>query len=348
MKALVLEKNASLRYADVPGPEKIGSRSYLVRIAACGICGSDIHRGFENGAYTYPLIMGHEFSGIIEESPSKEGKFKNGQKITAFPLLPCKKCAACSTGDYAQCSDYDYFGSRRNGAFAEYLYIPEENLFPVPDHVDILHAAMTEPCAVALHGIRKLAFSAGETVVIFGGGTIGTMAAQWARIRGAKTIYIVDIDPVKLRIATQLGFTPINGSNDDPVECIYSLTNGEGAEIVIEACGLPTTFDQAIRSAGRFGQILLLGILLSDFPLPSDLFSRILRQELRLVGSWNSKTTPPGRDDWSTVLKFLDREMKVAPLISHTPHLSDGVEVFDTIVRGSGYTNKVIFKIPGH
>jgi len=345
MRALVLEKNAVLNYTDVRMPEKIGESSYLVRIAACGICGSDIHRGFKNGAYHYPLIMGHEFSGIIEDTPFPEGRFRKGQQVTAFPLLPCGRCAACSSGDYAQCSNYDYFGSRRDGAFAEYLYIPEENLFRVPDQVDIVHAAMTEPCAVALHGVRKLSFSAGDTVVVFGGGPIGIMAAQWTRIRGGSLIAVVDIDSKKLKIAENMGFIPIDAGKSDPVEVVYELTEGEGAQKVIEACGLPITYGQAVIAAGRFAQILFLGILDSDFSITPSISSRILREELTLFGAWNSKITPFGSDDWSTVLKYMDREMNVAPLISHTPPLSEGEAVFKKMINRTEYINKVIFKL---
>jgi len=345
MKALVLEKNAVLRYTDVQMPKKIGKRSYLIRIAACGICGSDIHRGFENGAYHYPLIMGHEFSGIVEQTPSSESSFKKGQKVTAFPLLPCKKCTACSTGNFAQCSNYDYFGSRRDGAFAEYLYIPEENLFPVPDHVDIMHAAMTEPCAVALHGVRKLTFSAGDTVVVFGGGPIGIMAAQWSRIRGGSTIAVVDIESRKLKIARNMGFIAIDASKNDAVERIYTLTKGEGAQKVIEACGLPLTYRQAVLSAGPFAELLFLGIPSRDLSIPPSEASDLLRKELKLYGAWNSKITPSGRDDWTTVLKYMDREKNVAPLISHTPPLSEGADMFKKIVNRTEYINKVIFTL---
>ncbi len=345
MKALVLKKNAVLNYTDVRMPERIGDRSYLIRIAACGICGSDIHRGFENGAYRYPLIMGHELSGIVEEAPSSASRFKEGQKVTAFPLLPCRKCAACSSGDFAQCNDYDYFGSRRDGAFAEYLHIPEENLFPIPDHVDIVHAAMTEPCAVALHGVRKLTFSAGDTVAVFGAGPIGIMAAQWARIRGGSTVFVVDIERRKLEIAEDMGFIPIDADKRDAVELIYALTEGEGAHKVIEACGLPLTYRQAVMSGARFAELLFLGILGGTLAITPAEASNLLRKELRLYGAWNSKITPSGRDDWTTVLKYMDREMNVAPLISHTPPLSEGVDVFKKIINRTEYFNKVIFKL---
>jgi threonine dehydrogenase-like Zn-dependent dehydrogenase len=139
------------------------------------------------------------------------------------------------TGDYAQCVDYDYFGSRRNGAFAEFLYVPEENLISVPDHVDLINAAMAEPCAVALHGVRRMAVKAGSFGAVFGAGPIGLMVAQWLRISGCGQVAIVDIDTAKLSIGETLGFIPVNPTERDPVSFIKNLCGGG----VIEACGLP-------------------------------------------------------------------------------------------------------------
>ena len=344
MKALVLIKNGVLKLMDVPMPKKLTEDSYLIKISYAGICGSDIHRGFKNGAYHYPLIMGHEFSGIIEEA-FQGSKYKVGQSVTVFPLLPCYKCKACQTGDYAQCSNYDYFGSRRDGAFAEYLYVPERNIFPLPDHVNLIHAAMTEPCAVALHGVRKFNLKGGETAAVFGGGPIGNMAAQWLRLRGCDRVIIIDIDEKKLEIAKNMGFITCNSRNTDPIEYILDLTEGEGADISIEACGLPITYRQAINSTTRFGEVVFLGNISDDFILPQSEVSNLLRKELRIYGTWNSKIVPRGTDDWSTVLKFMDNGIELKNLISHILPLKEGINAFNYIWEKKGYYNKIIFKI---
>src|SRR5512134_1267370 len=126
VKALVLEANARLAWRDVPMPARPDRGWALVRIEAAGVCGSDLHRAFEGGAYHTPLIMGHELAGTVEE-PAEGGALPRGALVTVFPLLPCLRCAPCQTGDYAQCTDYDYFGSRRDGGFAEHLWAPETN-----------------------------------------------------------------------------------------------------------------------------------------------------------------------------------------------------------------------------
>ena len=344
MKALTLNSNAELVYGDVSIPEKPEEQACLIRVFAAGICGSDLHRGFDQGAYHYPLIMGHEFSGTVEEVPHGS-RLQPGKHVVIFPLIPCMACRACQTGDYAQCNDYDYFGSRRDGGFAEYVWVPEQNLFTVPGHIDLLHAAMTEPCAVSLHGIRKLRLSGGERAVVFGGGSIGNMSAQWLRILGCARIAVVDIDPVKLRIAEEMGFETLSATETDPVAAVFEMTDGEGADLVVEACGLPLTYGQAIESAARFARVLFLGTLNSDMTLTPDHVSAILRRELRMYGTWNSKIVPRGRDDWSTVLHYLDREMQVAPLVSHTPSLEEGPDIFRRMIEGKEYFNKVIFKV---
>ncbi len=345
MKALVLKANADLHLEDRPIPKAFTDNSILIKIAACGICGSDIPRGFHNGAYHYPLVMGHEFSGIVAENKPRS-KYKKGDRVAIFPLIPSDPSEkAYQTGDYAQCKSYDYFGSRRDGAFEEYLMVPEVNLFKIPDHVDIIHASMTEPAAVALHGVRKFHIHPGDTGLVIGGGPIGNMTAQWLRIHGCDPVYLTDIDPQKLKIASSMGFEVINSNIENPVEKIMNATAGEGSKRVVEACGLPQTFLQAIKSAATFGEVVFMGNIHGEFKISEKEFSSILRRELSIFGTWNSKIVPSGEDDWSTVLKHMDRELQVSPLISDVVPLEKGPEIFQSIINGETFHNKVIFKI---
>lgn len=345
MKALVLEADRKLTYVtDRPVAEAPRENCTLVRVAACGICGSDIPRGFGGKAYHYPLVMGHEFSAVVEEPP-KGSAFRAGDRVAVFPLIPCGKCGPCQTGDYAQCVDYNYFGSRCDGGFEELLRVPEANLFPVPKEVNLLHASMTEPAAVALHGVRKLHIRAGDSAVVFGAGPIGNLAAQWLRIHGCTEIFIVDIDERKLALAAKMGFMPINSRETDPVKAVLDRTNGAGADRSVEACGLPVTFLQAVQAAARFGEVLFMGNINGTFQIGEKDFSNILRKELAIYGTWNSKVTPVGTDDWTTVLKFMDRGLQIAPLITDKLPLEEGPAIFDEIVQRRGFHNKVIFNI---
>ncbi|MDX2196979.1 MAG: galactitol-1-phosphate 5-dehydrogenase [Cytophagales bacterium] len=343
MKALVLKEKGILAIEERPIPDAPqGTKSVLIKVAACGICGSDIPRGFHGKAYHYPLVMGHEFSGTVAEDG---GEFKTGDRVAVFPLIPNKDDKTYATGDYAQGVGYDYFGSRRDGAFEEYLRVPTENLFRIPEHVNIVHASMTEPAAVALHGVRKFKLQAGDTAAVIGAGPIGNMVAQWLRIHGCERVILTDVDDRKLKIAKDMGFEVVNSAQSDPVKTIKDMTQGEGAMRVVEACGLPSTFLQAIQCAAMFGEIVFMGNIFGEFKIGEKDFSDILRKELTIYGTWNSKIVPRGTDDWTTVLKFMDKELIVAPLITDLVPLEQGPAIFDSIVHKKAYHNKVIFKI---
>ncbi len=345
MRALLLKAPGQLVYTEAKGPssDKILQNTVRIRIHACGICGSDIPRAFdEGGAYHYPLVLGHEFSGFVDED---NNHIPRNTPVAIFPLIPKPGEPAFSTGDYAQTRNYDYFGSRRDGGMQEYLDIPFENLFPIPDHLDPLHAACTEPAAVALHGVRKFTIEGGENALVIGAGPIGTMAAQWLKILGCRDVFVADVDSRKLEIADSLGLETLNAVDGDIVEQLLVKTNGKGVDKSVEACGHPKTFVQAIKSAATFGEVLFLGNLHGTFEIGQSDFSGILRKELVIHGTWNSKVVPKGMDDWSTVLRYMDRELKIAPLISDTVPLHDGEKIFKSIRERRKWHNKVLFQI---
>ena len=342
MKALVLTRDAVVEYRDVPEPVRPAPNWALIKVEYSGICNSDLHRGFEGSAYHYPLIMGHEFSGTVEE-PAQGGRFARGARVIVFPLIPCHRCVPCQTGDYAQCTDYDYLGSRRDGAFAERVWAPDANLFAVPDGVSLQDASLTEPCAVALHGTAKLTIQAGDNGAVFGGGPIGNMAAQWMRLRGCERVFIVDIDDRKLGIASEMGFVPIDSRAGDPVEQIKEKTGGRGADRIVEAIGLPLTFLQAVQAGARFGEVVFLGNIRGSFQIGERDFSSILRRELTIRGTWNSRVVPESRNEWTTVLSHLGTRLEIARLVSHTPRLSEGAEIFRRILARKEFFNKVVF-----
>jgi len=239
--------------------------------------------------------------------------------------------------------DYDYIGSRRDGAFAERVWAPEVNLVPVPETVSLRDAALAEPCAVALHGVGKLSLGPGMTAAVFGAGPIGCMAAQWMRLRGCDRVIVVDIDERKLAIASEMGFTPVDANAGDPVEQIQGLTNGAGADRVVEAIGLPATFLQAVQCAARMGEVTFLGNIRGTFTVGEKDFSSILRRELTIRGTWNSRIVPAGRSEWNTVVSSLGTRIRVDALVSHTPRLSEGADIFRRMLVRREFFNKVVF-----
>ena len=227
------------------------------------------------------------------------------------------------------------------------LWVPEENVVPLPGHVDILHAAMTEPAAVALHGVRRMNVQPGYTGTVFGGGPIGNMVAQFLRFSGCTRVIVVDIDARKLETAEAMGFTGINPNDGDPVGQIFDVTGGCGSDCTVEAVGLPKTFLQAVQCTGRFGQVVFLGNIIGEFRIGEKDFSNILRKEITIRGTWNSKVLPKGKDDWSAVLEYMNadgkRKLELDPLISHTPRLQDGPAIFTRLINKEEYFSKIIF-----
>jgi L-iditol 2-dehydrogenase len=342
MKALVLERDKDLVFRDVPEPERPGPEWALVKVAFSGICNSDLHRGFGGGAYRYPLIMGHEFSGTVLEAPTGSG-FTPGDTVTAFPLIPCQVCAACRAGQHAQCASYDYLGSRRDGAFAERVWVPARNLFRVPAGVELLHAALTEPCAVARHAASKADLAPGATVAVFGGGPIGNMAGQWLRLAGAARVFIVDVDDRKLALARSMGFEPLDAKAGDPVEALRGCTGGAGVDMALEAVGLPLTFRQVLAAVRHGGQTVLMGNIRGSLSLEEREVSSLLRREVTIRGTWNSRVAPEGANDWTESLARMGRGIDVAPLVSHVVPLAEGPAIFSRIIGGGEYFAKVVF-----
>jgi len=336
MKAAVLYAPGDLRVEDVPKPEPPGKGEVIIKVMAAGICGSDIERVLSKGTYHFPCIPGHEFCGVVHEiGPGTDG-VSVGDRVSVAPIIPCFVCEPCQRGDYGLCEDYDYIGSRRDGAFAEYVKAPAMNLVPMPANVSFAEGAAIEPAAVALHGMMRVGVRAGDTVTVFGSGAVGLFAIQFAKIMGAGKVIAVDIDEKKLENAKEAGADEvINSKGSDPVAVVSEITGGRLSDVCVESAGVNITQEQCILAAGKGGSILFLGNTFHDVVLPQETFWRITRCELTAVGSWNSFSAPfPGRE-WKTVLEYLsDGRFKVSPFVSHTIALDD---LFKTIKGMAGH-----------
>jgi L-iditol 2-dehydrogenase len=314
-------------------------------VACCGVCGSDLPRIFSKGTYRLPTICGHEFAGTVAEpGPGVQG-FSAGDAVAVFPLLWCGRCPACERGRYAQCENYDYLGSRRDGAFAEYVAAPAKNLLKVPDGVSMEEAAMTEPAAVALHALRRGGLVAGESVVIFGAGPNGLMAGLWARASGASRIIICDLVEEKLRLARALGLSPaVNSRREDPAAAIGEATHRQGVHLAIEAAGAPATLVHALQAVRSGGRVVILGYPSADVTLGAELISRCMRREIGIFGAWNSDFSSAGNtDDWHTALDAMAaKRIDLRPLVTHRIALGESLEMLRRMNGGGEFYSKVL------
>lgn len=347
MQALVLHAVGDARFESIPQPSP-GPGEVLVRVAFCGVCGSDIPRTFVKGTYHFPTVCGHEFSGTVEQCGEGVEGFAPGEPVTVFPLIWCGRCPACEQGRYVQCEEYDYLGSRSDGAFAEYVVAPEQNLVRLPAGVSLEAAAMTEPAAVALHALRRAGgCSIGETVVVFGAGPIGLMVAQWARALGASQVVVFDLIPDKLAMAKALDFDlAYDVRENDPVDTVASLTKGRGAHVCVEGAGVPPTFVQALSAARNGGRVIILGNPSADVTLPAALISQAMRRELDIFGVWNSEYSAAGNDDdWRAVLDAVAAgKIQLEPLVTHRVALKDAFDALVMMRDQSEFFSKVLIQ----
>ena len=307
------------------------SENYAVREGECifevkasGICGSDIPRVFSNGAYFYPIVVGHEFSGIVKESRNRE---LVGKRACVFPILPCGKCNFCQEQQWASCINYDYYGSRRDGGMQSELLIKESNLVFLPDNVSYEAGAMIEPIAVCLHAIKKANISGSSSVLVYGAGTIGLLSAMWARTFGAKSVFVHDVDKSRLDFAENLGFQT------------YS---SESVNVVIEASGSDVALNDAIMTCEAFGKIILIGHGKKDTCIRHDVFAKILRKQLTLIGSWNSDFSTAAKDWEESIQAIAVGLMNPEVLITHKIPLAKADEAFNISVNGNEFSNKVM------
>jgi len=335
MKALLLSERGKLHLTEVEVPA-ISPGEALVRVRACGVCGSDLPRIFGDIAYFYPLIPGHEFAGEVVEVATAEDQAWLGKRVTVYPLIPCRKCPWCESGQYELCENYGYLGSRRHGAFAEYVAVPVANLVPLPEEVSFLAGAMTEPAAVTLHALKRVNVSCGEGVAVFGLGPIGLLAGIWAKLSGARVLWGVEVDERKFPLAQAVGF--------DRVVHPAFLDRAEAPEVVIEASGNGKALLDALSLVRKGGRVLLLGNQEHEVTFfPRD-FSYILRKELALLGSWNSSFSRL-HSDWKQVLD-LEGSGRVSflPLISHRISLEEAPSFLEAMHRKAVSYTKVIIE----
>jgi L-iditol 2-dehydrogenase len=344
MRAARLHAVGDLRCDTVPAAVA-GTDEALVRVERVGICGSDVDRVLRKGTYSFPLAPGHELAGTVVDCPAQPGRV--GQRVTVFPLIPCGRCAMCAIGEYASCADYDYYGSRRDGGFAELLAVRLENLVPLPDALSMEDGAMIEPAAVAVHALAAAPLRLGDTLAVFGAGPIGLMAAQLATAAGVRVL-LVDLDTRKLDLARRHGWAePVDAGAGDAAEQLRELTGG-GVDAALEAAGVAPTLAGALRAVRPFGHVVLMGNPAGAMTLAQDDYWQVLRKQLTCRGVWNSAHNPV-RDDWAVAIGAVERgHLDLAPLVTHRFRLEDCAEAFRVAASAEDLSLKIMFTPGDH
>lgn len=343
MKAAVMYKPRDLRIEQVDVPE-IADDEALVKVMAVGICGSDIPCINEFGAYISPIIPGHEFAGEVVAIGKDVKGFKEGDRVTVPPLIPCYKCKPCQMGEYSLCEDYSYYGSRRNGAFAQYINVKGNNLLKVADNVSYECAATADPLANAMHGLKQGRFTAGNTVCVYGVGAIGLYMIQAAKALGASKVAAVDISKEKLASAKLCGADEVfNGLEPDVSDQVLKYFGG-GADVVADVTGSPIAQHNAILSAAKLGRVVLVGISHKGLQLSDKAVDKIMRRQISVIGSWNSFSKPFPGWEWTEGVKMMaEGKVRCEHVVTHRLSLDEAPAVFEKIHKGGFFFNKILF-----
>ena len=351
MKALVLEDIGKLSYKDVttPVPKK---GEVLVKVCAAGICGSDIPRAYRDGAHNMPLIIGHEFSGCVEETGEEVSSGWIGKRVGIFPLIPCKNCKQCLDRKYEMCKNYSYLGSRCNGGFAEYVTVPEWNLIELPDSVSYEAAAMLEPMAVAVHAMTRSLIGSriGSKIAVCGLGTIGTILVQFLKDAGYTDILVIGNKDFQKRTMSDIGIPDGNYCDSKKTnvhDFIMDHTDGTGVDVFFECVGSNESASLAVDCAAPGGSVCFVGNPHSDMTFSKQVYWKILRNQLTIHGTWNSSflgSSEGEDDDWNYVLRCLEKgNIHPEKLITHRYVLKDLVKGFELMRDKSEDYIKVMY-----
>ena len=342
MKALLLTEVKKLQVVDLPEP-KCGPGDLLVRVRACGICGSDIH-GFDgsSGRRIPPLVMGHEAAGVVTAIGEGVRGFQVGDRVTFDSTVSCGSCHFCKLGSINLCENRQVLGVsckefRRQGAFAEYVTVPQNIAYHIPDSLPFEHAAMIEAVSIAVHATNRTPRNLGGSVAVIGAGMIGLLCIQTLKIAGYSKIIAVDLEDEKLELAKKLGAThSVNARNQDPVAAILEWTGGRGCDAAMEVVGANKPVSTCFQVVRKGGSVTLVGNLTPTVELP---LQTVVTRELSVYGSCASNGEIP-----QCIELLTSGAIQVAPLITATTDLENTPNWFDRLYAGEKGAMKVIVK----
>jgi L-iditol 2-dehydrogenase len=329
--AIKIKPEPGLSMKEVAAPEP-GVGEVLVKVRASGVCGSDLHlyewtSGYEWIKDSLPLVMGHEFSGEITAVGDNVSIFQTGDRVACMPGNPCGSCLYCRTDRHVMCAAFraTMLGFRKNGSLADYITVPAAQCFSIPDDVSYEEAALLEPLVTAASAVESGNPQLGSSVIVLGPGPIGLMVAMLARASGAGQVLVVgaEADEYRLDLALKLGATDVlNVANGDIAAAVFKSIGPEGADLVFEATGNPSSIKLGLMLLQKSRKMVVLGIHPS--PIQLDLTS-LVREGKAISGSYAGS---PGL--WERMISFLAVNSKIIdPLITHRYSLEETIEAFE-------------------
>lgn len=327
MKAGVVTENEKIVCKNIEKP-KVGENEVNVSVAVTGICGSDIPRVWKNGAHNYPIVLGHEFSGVVTEIGKNVKNVHIGDHVVGVPLIPCFKCQNCLNGNYSLCKNYSFVGSRQQGSMAEFIVLPEENVMAIDKTIPLEVAAFFEPATVAKHAIDLIDYKKNKSVAILGGGNIGSFMVQWIKLLGAEKIVVVGRNKEKLSKITEIGATDIVSTLDENyLEQLNSITNNNGFDYVFETAGSTEMIKLSFKIAANKATICYVGTPTSQVCIDFKLWEQINRKEMILTGSWMSYSKPwPGKEWADTEKEFKNGNLKITKSMIYDRYYLDDID----------------------
>jgi threonine dehydrogenase-like Zn-dependent dehydrogenase len=316
---------------DKPQP---GTGEVLIRVEAVGICGSDANRVAADDERWDRIVLGHEFAGVVETVGPDVPEAMRGLRVTVAPLIPDFSSPESQQGHFSLSGDYGFIGSRQNGAMAEYVSVPAGNLVSLPSAMSAEHGALVEPITVCLHPLLELRTLLGGSALVTGAGPIGLLALQVLKAMGARTVVVSDVVEDKLVLAKELGADLVVNPRRDSLAAAASDLPGAGVDVVFESSGNNAAKKDAVSCVRGRGVVLLVGTTPQEITFAPELFERITRKELSIVGSWMNYSAPfPGRE-WTTALWMLEEGLIAADrIITHRFPLERVGDAYEMILN---------------
>ncbi len=339
MKAMLLSQYRHLELTDlaIPRPERDEA---LIRVAACGICGSDVH-GYDgsSGRRIPPIVMGHEAAGTVAAVGESVKGWSEGDRVTFDSTIYCGECPPCLQGNMNLCDRRQVLGVscgdyRRSGAFAEFVAVPARIIHRLPENLSFVEAALLEAVAVALHAVSLVPVAAGSTALVVGAGTIGLLLQQALRVAGCARVLVADVDPTRLKLSQEVGATATLTAGPDLAKSISQLTNGTGVDLAVEAVGKTETVNAAIDSVRKGGSVILVGNISPEVALP---LQKVVTRQIRLQGSCASAGEYP-----KAIELLSSGSIRVKPLITAIAPLTQGPQWFERLYAREPNLMKVI------